>query len=125
MILKYEDIGDRVIMNLPDSACWEIRFRLFGEDTGCDDYNLYLIYGDKEIVLRDTEYWCQGRRDLPYTAVGALYEEIVEVIGKKLALDPDLRIIDIEAIEEELIAAKYEKKWIEKGYIKPSDNGSW
>ena len=124
MIIKYEYIGDKIIVNVPDNAYWEIRFRLFDKDTGADDYNLYLIFGDKEFVLRDTEYWCQGRK-LPYTAVGALYEEIIEVIAERIALNPDLKFLDIEAIESELIESKYEKKWLEKGYIEVDANGRW
>ena len=124
MIIKYDYIGDQVIVNVPDSSYWEIRFRLFDDNTGDDDYNLYLILGDKEFTLRDSDYWCQGR-DLPYTAVGALYEEIVEVIAEQIAKDPNLKFIDIGAIESELIDSKYQKAWLEKGYIKLDADGSW
>ena len=125
MLIKYEYIGDRVIVNVPDSSYWEIRFKLFDDDTGVEDYNLYLIFGDKEFVLRDTDYWCQGRRDLPYRAVGALYEEIVDVIAQRIAEDPNLKFLDIEAIEAELIETKYQNKWLEKGYITLTADGSW
>lgn len=123
MLIKYEYIGDRVIMNVPDNSYWEIRFKLFN-DGGLDDYNLYLIMDDREIELRDTDYWCSGR-DLPYTEVGALYEEIVEVIAERIAREPNLKLIDIDAIEAELIASKYEKRWLEKGFIKLAADGSW
>ena len=125
MFIRYDEIGDQVIANIPDSTYWEIRFRLFTEDTGDDDYNLYLIVGDREITLRDTDYWCQGRLALPYQAVGALYEEMVNVITEKIASDPTLKFIDITEIEAELIASKYEREWLDNGYIKLDANGCW
>ena len=124
MLLKYDYIGDQILVNLPDNEYWELRFKLFN-DEGCEDYNLYLIYRDKETEIRETEYWTQGRPALPYHAVGALYEEIVVVISQRLAADPTLKIIDIKAIESELIKQKYEKLWSEKNYITIDSGGNW
>lgn len=123
MFIKYDYIGDQAIVNAPDSAYWEIRFRLF-DDECIEDYGVYLIVGDEEFTLRETDYWCQGR-DIPYQAVGTMYEELVEVIAQRLAADPGLKMIDIGAIEGELVASKYEKLWTEKGYIKPDADGKW
>ena len=124
MFVKYEDCGDNIIVNVPDSVTWKICYKLFDED-GYDDCNLYLIVGDETILLRDTEYWCQGRPNLPYSAVGYLYEEIVDAIVAKIENDPNLRVIDISSIESKLLEEKYEKKWIEKGYVEVYPNGSW
>ncbi len=124
MLLKYDYIGDQILVNLPDNEYWELRFKLFN-DEGCEDYNLYLIYRDKETEIRETEYWTRGRPALPYHAVGALYEEIVVVISQRLAADPTLKIIDIKAIESELIKQKYEKLWSEKNYITIDSGGNW
>ena len=123
MFIKYDDCGDNVIINLPDSIPWKICFRMFNENA-YDDFNLYLIMGEETILLRDTDYWCQGRSDLPYTAVGYMYEEMVDIIAKKIENDPNLRLIDISSIENELLG-KYEKIWIEKGYIEVDSNGRW
>ena len=124
MLIKYEYIGDKVVVNAPDNSYWEIRFKLF-DCEGNEDYNLYLIIGEKEFMLRDVDYWCQGRWNLPYTAVGALYEEMVEVIAKRIACEPNLKVIDVEAIESELLESKYKKKWLEKGFIELAADGSW
>ena len=124
MFIKYEDCGDNIIINVPDAETWQIRFKLFDEDCN-DDYNLYLIIGDKTVLLRDTEYWCQGRPNLPYSVVGKLYEEIVNAIWTKLDNEPNLKMIDIPLIESKLLEEKFEKDWIEKGYVEVYDDGSW
>ncbi len=124
MFIKYEYIGDRILINVPDSSVWEIRFRLFNED-GDEDYNLYLTIDGKETELRDTDYWCQGRPQLSYRAVGEMYEEIVETVAQKIAEEPNLRVIDIDEIEAELIERKYAQLWLDKGFVKPDKNGSW
>ncbi len=124
MFIKYEYLGDKVIMNLQSEANWKICFKLF-DDEGCEDYNLYLITDEETVVLRDVEYWCQGRPDLRYTAIGELFEEIVDVIAHKLEHEPDIRVIDIPAIENKLIEEKYEKMWMEKGFIKIDEHGRW
>ena len=124
MFIKYEYIGDKILINVPDSSVWEIRFRLFNED-GDEDYNLYLTIDGKEIELRDTDYWCQGRPQLSYRAVGEMYEEIVEIVTQMIAEEPNLRVIDIDEIEAELIEHKYAQLWLDKGFVKPNKNGSW
>jgi hypothetical protein len=124
MFIKYEDCGDNIIVNVPDSLTWKICYKLFDE-AGNEDCNLYLIVGEETILLRDAEYWCQGRTNLPYSAVGDLYEEIVNVIGAKIENEPNLRIIDISSIESKLLEDEFEKKWIEKGYVDVYPDGSW
>lgn len=122
MFIKYNNgCGDNIIVNVPDSEYWEIKFQLF-DDNCCDNYNLYLVTKDRTITLRDTEYWSQGR-DIPYSSVGGMYEELVDVIGEKIA--DNVRFIDIDKLESELIEAKYYKKWLDKGYICIYENGSW
>lgn len=124
MFIQFDDIGDRRLIHLPDSAYWELRFRLFDEK-GNDDYGLYLILGEEEILLRDTDTLCQGRPELHYRAVGALYEAMVERVGERLAADPMPRIVDIDAIESELLEEKFYQQWLKKGYIQPDANGHW
>ena len=125
MLIKYEYCGDNTIINVPDSAYWKICFRLINDSTPGDDYGLYLITDEKEILLRDTDCWCSGRPELPYTAVGAMYEEIVDIIASKIEAEPNLRIVDVNAIEGKLLSEKYEKKWLENGYVKLREDGSW
>lgn len=125
MIIKYECYEGLIIVNVPDSSYWEIRIKQYAEDTGGDDYSLYLIFDDKKYLIRDTEYWWMGRDNLPCFAIGELYEEIVEIIAKQIADDPNLKIIDINVIESELIDSKYKERWLEKGYIELSSDGSW
>ncbi len=124
MFIKYENCGDNIILNVPDSEMWQICYRLLDEK-GYDDCSLYLIIADKTILLRDGEDWWNGRPDLPCFAVGELYEEIVEVIFAKIENEPNLKVIDITSIEYQLIKEKYEKKWLEKGYVTADNNGSW
>ena len=59
MFFKFEYIGDQVLLNVPDTVSWEIRYRLFNED-GDEDHGLYLIVGEKEYELRDLDLWCSG-----------------------------------------------------------------
>lgn len=124
MFIKNEICDDNDIINVPDSAMWQICYRVFDED-GEADYKLCLIIEDKTILLRDPEYWCQGRPNLPYAAVGYLYREIVDVIFAKIENEPNLKIIDIPSIENQLLNEKYEKEWLEKGYVTADNNGCW
>ncbi|MBQ6897992.1 MAG: hypothetical protein IJN70_03350 [Clostridia bacterium] len=124
MYLKYEDCGDKIILNLPAEKSWKICFKLFDDDVA-EDYNLYLMMDGETVLLLDTEYLCQGRPELSYRAVGELYEEIIDVIAEKLEKEPDLRVIDIMAAMNKLLAEKYEKKWLDAGFITPDANGSW
>ena len=123
MYVKYEFIGDKALVNVPDSSLWEIRFRMFSDEG--DDFGLYLIVNGEAFELRNTDFWCQGRPSLPYTAVGDLYEQIVETVAQRIAADPELRLIDIDAIETELIETRFAKLWLEKGFVKRDKNGSW
>lgn len=124
MFIKYDSCGDNIVINVPDSVCWKVCFKLL-DDNCCDSYNLYLIVEDKTILLRDTDYWCQGRPKLCYTEVGYMYEEIIDMIASKIKNEPNLRIIDIPEIKNKLLEEKYEKKWIEKGYVELCSDGSW
>ena len=124
MFLKYDDCGDNVIINLPNSVVWSIRYRLF-HDEGNEDCNLYLIVDDRQILLRDTDNWCAGRPNLPYYAVRNMYEEIVDVIATQIENKPTLTLIDLPAIENKLLKEKYEKMWIEKGYVELKPDGTW
>ena len=125
MYIKYEYVADKVFLHLPDSLPWEIRFRYFNKTGERDDLCLYLSIGEQEILLCDPDIWCQGRPDLPYDAVAMLYEEMVDVIAQKVIEDPDLKVLDINAIEMQLLEEKYEKIWAEKGFIELDENGSW
>ena len=123
MLIKYDFCGDNNIVNIPETMYWKISFAMLDEN-GRDDYNLYLHIGNEKITIRDTDFWSMGR-DLPYEEVGYMYEEMVDIIAAKIEQEPNLKIIDISAIESTLINEKYEKRWIEKGYIEPDADGSW
>ena len=124
MFIQFDDIGDRRLIHLPDSARWELRFRLF-DDKGNNDYGLYLFLDEEEISVRDTDTLCQGRPELPYTAVGLLYAAIVDRVAERITSDPTLRLIDIDAIEAELLEEKFYQQWLNKGFIQPDANGHW
>ena len=124
MYLKYEDCVDKTIINLPAEKSWKICFKFFGDDV-LEDYNLYLMMDGETVLLLDTEDLCQGRPGLSSRAVGELYEEIIDVIAEKLEKEPDLRVIDIMAVMNKLLDEKYEKKWLEAGFITLDANGSW
>ena len=124
MRIKYSFLGDNVILNLPDDKLWELRYRLF-DDEVMEVYGLYIICGDKEIEIRDVECYAQGRPELPLSAVGDLYEDIVDKTGEMLAANPGLNFIDIDEIESKLLCEKYEKLWKEKGFIELAADGSW
>ncbi len=77
----------------------------------------------EHILLRAAEEWCSGRSDLPDYEVGYLYEEILDIISTKMENEPDLKVIGISSIENKLLNEKYEKRWIEKGYVTVDSNG--
>ena len=123
MIIKYGFCGDRAVVHIPDSIQWEIISRSIN-DKGYDDYGLYLLVDGKERILSDADLWCSGR-NIPEYEVWALHEDVIDAISKRMADDSDLRVIDVEEIIAELLSGKYEKRWIEKGYIELSADGSW
>ncbi len=116
MIFKFRFLGDNIVANIPDNEYWELRFNEYN-DTGDEDCNLYLVYKDKLIMLSDVPELMDEVPGLPCREAGALYEEIVDIVYTKIACDPDLKVIDINAIESELIKQKYEKLWIDNGYF--------
>lgn len=124
MYIKYDNCGDNSIVYVPDTAVWKICFMLFGND-GNEVSSLYLIVGNDTILLRDTDYWLEGRPNLRRYSVEALFAEIIDVISAKIENDPNLKVIDIPSIESKLIKEKYEKEWNEKGWITVAADGSW
>lgn len=118
MLIKFNFLGTTVI-NIPDSEYWEIRHNPFDED----GKSLCLVFGEEERPIRDLDYFCSGRPDLPADAVDDLYEEIVEVIAGRLSSGSCL-FIDIDEIETELLKGKY-PLWVARGYIHPDANGHW
>ncbi len=120
MIIKCSHVDgvENAIINIPDSAYYEIRSRF--ED------GIYLILSDKEIQLRDIDFWCQGRSpELTSWAVTDLYDEMVDVIADILTNNEHISSIDIDEIENDLISKKYEQEWLSKGYITIREDGSW
>ncbi len=105
------------LIKLPENSYYEFKSEF--------DDGLYLILSNKEILLRDIDYWCQGRTELPSYAVYDLYSEIVDVIANLLTNDENIKIIDIDEIETDLINKNYEKAWLSRGYITISEDGSW
>ena len=121
MYICYENI-DKKIMNIPQDQCWEIVYKPF-DDEGDFDGGLYLIINDNVYLMRDIDYWCMGRDNLPCGAVEQLYLEMLDVIGEMLV--GDAPVINICKIENMLIENKYKQLWLEKEYITIDDNGWW
>lgn len=110
------DACDNLLLHITPNDRFEFRYRF--ED------GLYLILPDKEIVLREVDLFCQGRPNLPESAVGDLFAEMLEVITQ-LIKEEEISILDIDEIENKLITEKYEKKWISEGYVEVYADGSW
>lgn len=126
MYLRCEFIGDEMLIYIPDTVVWCLKVNPYEAQSG-DVYGVYKLYLEvdgKEILLRDADYWCSGRK-LPAEAVGELYSEIIDIVFQKVIKDDTLKYVDIDEIESELLNTKYEKLWIEKGYIELDANGSW
>ena len=123
MIIKYGFVGDRAVIYVPDNTQWEIITRSVN-DKGYEDYGLYLIVDGKERILSEADSWCSGR-NIPEYEIGALHEDVVDVVFKQMAGDSEVRGIDIEEIIAELLNATYEKRWKEMGYIEVDANGHW
>jgi len=115
MYIKSDHL-DRKIMHLPDTACWSISYKEWDKD-GDSDGSIYLVVDEKEYVLRDVARW-DFSVTLKFNHISDMYEKMVELIGQQIAEDPNLKIIDIDAIE---VAAIVEEKWLNKGYIEVGD----
>lgn len=120
MYIKYDYIGDRTLLYLPPDKLWSLRFRMFDED-GDEDYSVYLTVDDGEpICVLDVDLFCQGSPNLPYYAVGHLYEDLIDAAADLLVRDPDLPLLDIPSLARRLVDTKYRDLWFRKGYI-PAD----
>ena len=123
MYIKYEFIGDRNLLFIPSGKHWSLRFLMFDED-GNEDYSVYLtVEGDKPIRVLDVDLFCQGNPDLPYYAVGHLYEDLVNLAAEQLANGPLLLLLDIPDLVRHLVETKYRALWSERGYVPPDWNG--
>jgi hypothetical protein len=123
MYIKYEYIGDRTLLHLSPDKPWSLQFRMFDED-GNEDYSVYLtVSGGTPIQILDTDLFCQGCPDLPYYAVGHLYEDVIDAAAEQVSADPNVRVLDIPGIVDQLVASKYRDLWLTKGYIGP--DWSW
>ena len=94
--------GDEILINLPTTSVWSITMRVCADESN-DDYSLYLMIDQEKILLRDIDYWCRGR-ELPLSAVGDLYKEIIDTITYILKDNPTTTCINIDKIEDELIS---------------------
>lgn len=122
MILYADLVGCTKIINLPDSIRWEFVWDQFNENGDI----LHLKVGDEDFVLGDLDRWCSGRPDLPSFEVIALYEDILKEISDRLKTSADHSVINLVDIEDNLIATKYEARWLQKGYISKDPNtGFW
>lgn len=123
MYIKYEFIGDRNLLFIPSGKHWSLRFLMFDED-GSEDYSVYLtIEGDKPIRILDVDLFCQGNPDLPYYAVGHLYEDLIDLAAEQLASGPILLLLDIPDLVRHLVETKYRAIWCERGYVPPDWSG--
>lgn len=121
MYICYENIDKRIIY-IPENKYWEIVYKPF-DDEGNEDGSIYLLVGEEEYVIRDLDYWCMGRENLPCSAVERLYEEILDEISEMLL--KNISLIDIYSIENKLIENKYKQLWLDSGYIVIDENGWW
>ena len=117
MYIKYEFIGDRNLIFIPDNKLWSLRFRMFDED-GNEDYSVYLtVEGSDPIRILDVDQFCQGNPDLPYYAVGHLYEDLIDTAAEQIRTNPAECVLDISDLVSQLVLSKYKAIWVEKGYI--------
>lgn len=123
MIIKYEFVCDKTALYIPDNVQWEIFTRRVNGE-GYEDYGLYLLVDGVERMLADVDKWRDGT-NIPKEAISDMHEEVIDVIVQKISNDPNLQVLDIESIIDELIFQKYEKIWVERGYIKLAPDGSW
>lgn len=120
MYIEYELIGDRTLLYLPPGKPWSLQFRMFDED-GSEDYSVYLtVDGGEPIQVLDVDLFCQGSPDLPYYAVGHLYETLIDAVAEHLMDNPGTPLLDIPDLVRRLIEGKYYDLWHKKGYI-PAD----
>ena len=80
--------------------------------------------GDQKVPVQHRikfcDLFCQGSPNLPYYAVGHLYEDLIDAAANQLVSDPDTPLLDIPALVRRLVDTKYRDLWHKKGYI-PAD----
>ena len=98
MYIKYEYIGDRSLLYIPPGKPWSLRFLMFNDD-GDEDYSVYLTVGDsKPICVLEVDLFCQGSPNLPYYAVGHLYEDLIDLAAEELADNPRSRSAKLRCV---------------------------
>lgn len=117
MVIKYGFLTDCGLVFLPDNAPWEIFCRDVSP-SGYEDNGLYLRFDGEERALSDAGVMCCGR-SLPGEEIRRLHEDAVNTIYRRMAEDPGLRVIDIDAIITELLRSGYEARWVEQGWMEP------
>ena len=123
MIVKYESIGDKYIVNFPKDSHWEIYMKTIDE-RGDEVHELCLFVNGKEHILSDAETWCTGR-NIPESEIDLLHEDVIDKILEQINNNPDLPCIDIEKIIDEVVTIEYKERWLNMRFIKLSPGGSW
>jgi len=123
MYIKYTDIGNSVVIYMPETVTWTIKVSTVSPN-GFEECGLVLEYENKQIYLRDGDDLISGRPNLKYDIVCDFYNIVVNEIFQIIKDFPKLRTLDIDEIEVFQLR-KYEKLWAEKGYITIDENGCW
>lgn len=119
MIIKYEYIGSKHLVFIPENTRFDIVYQLFDEE-GDEDYSVYLkIHGEPPIPLLEVDALCQGRPALPAHGVGALHEMVVD--SMILYLLADRPIIDVDGILHAHLDTGVAADWLERGWLQPGD----
>jgi hypothetical protein len=111
MIIRYEEYGMPCILNISlKVGVWKI----------VSDFEEGLVFmcGDEKIILDDKEYFYDrnSNPNLPDWAVDEFYADITNKIYQML-IEEKKDCIDVPTIRNELYSTKYEKEWIQNGFI--------
>lgn len=116
MLFKFTQCIDPCIINVPDNSYWKLSYRdeYYDDEYEYRDYILRLVFSNEEIELRDANHCAIAEDDRLFVHendVGWMYRELIDVVAERLATTPDLKLIDIDSIENELYQKKFREQW--------------